>query len=82
MTNGYHGMDGNFEGLSCDEPEEDADAELMTRSKEPEERVILVSKKLEPDSFFLDAGYDVSALIQTIRHLLEEKISLALEVST
>ncbi|KAL2950448.1 hypothetical protein AAZX31_20G228100 [Glycine max] len=82
MTNGYHGMDGNFEGLSCDEAEEDADAELMRRSKEAEERVILLSKKLERDSFFPDGGYDVSALIQTIRHLLEEKISLALEVST
>ncbi|RDX66984.1 hypothetical protein CR513_54193, partial [Mucuna pruriens] len=82
MTNGYHGMDGNCEGLSCDQPQEDADAELMSRSKEAEERVILLSKKLERESFFPDGGYDVSALIQTIRHLLEEKISLALEVST
>ena len=82
MTNGYHGIDGNFEGLSCDEPQEDADAELVKRSKEAEERVILLSKKLERESFFPDGGYDVSALIQTIRHLLEEKISLALEVST
>ncbi|TKY50606.1 hypothetical protein E2542_SST22110 [Spatholobus suberectus] len=82
MTNGYHGMDGNCEGLSCDEPEEDADAELMRRSKEAEERVILLSKKLEREGFFPDGGYDVSALVQTIRHLLEEKTSLALEVST
>ncbi|KAL2323866.1 hypothetical protein Fmac_022924 [Flemingia macrophylla] len=81
-TNGYHVMNGSGEGLSCDEPEGDADAELMRRSKEAEERVILLSKKLERESFFLDGGYDVSALIQTIRHLLEEKISLALEVST
>nr|KYP47074.1 hypothetical protein KK1_031304 [Cajanus cajan] len=82
MTNGYHCINGNGEGLSCDEPEEGADAELVRRSKEAEERVILLSKKLERESFFLDGGYDVSALIQTIRHLLEEKISLALEVST
>ncbi|BAT93569.1 hypothetical protein LR48_Vigan02g270400 [Vigna angularis] len=82
MTNGYHGIDGNFEGLSCDEPEEDADADLIRRSKEAEERVILLSKKLERESFFPDGSYDVSVLIQTIRHLLEEKISLALEVST
>lgn len=82
VTNGYHGMDGNCEGLSCDEPEEDADAELIRRSKEAEERVIFLSKKLERESFFSDGGYDVSALIQTIRHLQEEKISLALEVST
>ncbi|KAK7390727.1 hypothetical protein VNO78_18767 [Psophocarpus tetragonolobus] len=84
MTNGYHGIDGNFEVLSCDEPEEDADADskLMRRSKEAEERVLLLSEKLERESFFPDGGYDVSALIQTIRHLLEDKISLALEVST
>ncbi|KAJ1400233.1 hypothetical protein SESBI_29793 [Sesbania bispinosa] len=82
MTNGYHDMDGNCEGLSCDEPEEDADAELMRRSKEAEERVIILSKKLERENFFPDGGYDVSTLIQTIRNLVEEKISLALEVST
>ncbi|XP_014514909.1 myosin-6 isoform X2 [Vigna radiata var. radiata] len=81
MTNGYHGIDGHFEGLSCYEPEEDADADLLRRSKEAEERVILLSKKLEQESFFPDGGYDVSVLIQTMRHLLEEKISLALEVS-
>ncbi|KAJ1385807.1 golgin subfamily B member 1-like [Sesbania bispinosa] len=82
MTNGYHDMDGNCEGLSCDEPEEDADAELMRRSKEAEERVILLSKKMERENFFPDGGYDVSTLIQTVRNLVEEKISLALEVST
>ena len=82
MTNGYHGMDGISEGLSCDEPEEDVDADLMRRSKEAEERVILLSKKLERENFFPDGGYDVPTLIQTIRNLVEEKISLALEVST
>ncbi|KAK7310294.1 hypothetical protein RJT34_07714 [Clitoria ternatea] len=82
MTNGYHGMGGNSEDLSCDEPEEDADAELMRRSKEAEERVIHLSKKLEQDNFFPDGGYDVATLIQKIRNLLEEKTSLALEVST
>lgn len=81
-TNGYHGMDGNCEGLSSDEPEEDADAELMRRSKEAEERVILLSKKLEQENFFPDGCYDVTTLIQTIRNLVEEKLSLAVEVST
>ncbi|XP_027365481.1 paramyosin [Abrus precatorius] len=80
MTNGYHGMDGDCEGVSCDEPEEDA--ELMRRSKEAEERVILFSKKLERENFFPDSGYDLPSLVQTIRNLLEEKTSLALEVST
>jgi len=60
-------MDGNFEGLSYDEPEEDADAELMRRSNEAEERVILLSKKLERDSFFLDGGYDVMRTWQGLR---------------
>ncbi|KAJ1384743.1 myosin-4 [Sesbania bispinosa] len=82
LTNGDHDMDGNCEGLSCDEPEEDADAELMRRSKEAGERVILLSKKLERENFFPDGGYDVSTLIHTVRNLVEEKISLALEVST
>ncbi|KAK7343253.1 hypothetical protein VNO77_11861 [Canavalia gladiata] len=78
MTNGYHGMNGNCE----DEPEEDAEAELMRISKEAEERVIFLSKRLEREFFFPDGGYDVPTLIQTIRNLLEEKISLAMEVST
>ncbi|KAI5401978.1 COP1-interactive protein 1 [Lathyrus oleraceus] len=82
MSNGYHGMNGNFKGLSYDEPEEDLDAELMRRSKEAEERVILLSKKLEHENLFPDYGYDATTLIQTIRNLVEEKISLALEVST
>ncbi|XP_061357941.1 uncharacterized protein LOC133302214 [Gastrolobium bilobum] len=82
MTNGYHDMNGSCEGLSSDEAAGDADSELMRRSKEAEERVILLSKKLERQSFFPDGGYDVPTLIQTIRNLVEEKISLALEVST
>ncbi|CAI8601554.1 unnamed protein product [Vicia faba] len=82
MSNGYHDMNGNCKGLSYDEPEEDLDAELMRRSKEAEERVILLSKKLEHENFFPDYGYDATTLIQTIRNLAEEKISLALEVST
>lgn len=81
-TNGYHGMDGNSEGLGCDEPEEDVDAELMRKSKEAEERVIFLSKKFDRENFFPDGGYDMPTLIQTIRNLLEEKISLAVEVST
>ncbi|XP_058774659.1 COP1-interactive protein 1-like [Vicia villosa] len=82
MSNGYHDMNGNCKGLSYDEPEPDLDAELMRRSKEAEERVILLSKKLEHENFFPDYGYDATTLIQTIRNLVEEKISLALEVST
>lgn len=82
MTNGYHDMDGNCDGLSYDEPEEDLDAELMRRSKEAEERVIILSNQLEHENFFPDCGYDVITLIQIIRNLVEEKISLAVEVST
>ncbi|KAK7270118.1 hypothetical protein RIF29_23033 [Crotalaria pallida] len=82
MANGYHGMDGNSEGLAFDEPEEDVDAELVRKSREAEERVIALSKKFERENFFPDGGYDMSTLIQTIRNLVEEKISLAVEVST
>ncbi|XP_057735889.1 uncharacterized protein LOC130951260 [Arachis stenosperma] len=84
MTNGYHGMNGISEGISCDEVDADADSdpELMRRSREAEERVIHLSKTLERENFFPDGGYDVPTLIQTIRNLAEEKISLALEVST
>ncbi|KAE9611590.1 hypothetical protein Lalb_Chr06g0164081 [Lupinus albus] len=82
MTDDYHGLDGNSEGLGCDEPENDVDAELLRKSKEAEERVIVLSKKFERENFFPNDCYDMSTLIQTIRNLAEEKISLAVEVST
>ncbi|XVF23749.1 hypothetical protein REPUB_Repub13aG0065900 [Reevesia pubescens] len=89
---GYHGdfsgleeqicfLGGSSDGLNSSETEEDTDLELQRRSKEAEERVLLLSEALEQESFLRDSGFDVSSLIQTIRHLTEEKINLALEVS-
>ncbi|OIW12774.1 hypothetical protein TanjilG_24707 [Lupinus angustifolius] len=82
MTDDYHDLDGNPEGLGCDESENDVDAELLRKSKEADERVIVLSKKFERDNFFPNDCYDIPTLIQTIRNLAEEKISLAVEVST
>ncbi|XVE99423.1 hypothetical protein REPUB_Repub03eG0196800 [Reevesia pubescens] len=72
---------GSSDGLNSSETEDDTDVESQRRSKEVEERVLLLSEALEQESFLRDSGFDVSSLIQTIRHLTEEKINLALEVS-
>ncbi|KAF7811431.1 golgin subfamily B member 1-like [Senna tora] len=81
MTDSYHSTDGNCEGLSSVDLEEDVDAELRRRSKEAEERVTLLSEEFDRESFILDGGFDVPVLIQTIRNLAEERLSLAMEVS-
>ncbi|XVE75290.1 hypothetical protein DITRI_Ditri12bG0082900 [Diplodiscus trichospermus] len=72
---------GSHDGLNSSETEEDTDVELQRRSKEAEERVLLLSEALKQERFLHDSGFDVSSLIQTVRHLLNEKINLALEVS-
>ncbi|KAG5237671.1 golgin subfamily member [Salix suchowensis] len=55
--------------------------ELQRRSKEAEERIALLSEELEQESFLQDSGFDVPLLMQTIQSLIEDKISLAIEVS-
>ncbi|XWS75073.1 hypothetical protein CRYUN_Cryun01aG0054000 [Craigia yunnanensis] len=72
---------GSYNGLNSSETEKDTDVELQRRSKEAEERVLLLSEALEQESSLRDSRFDISSLIQTIRHLTEEKINLALEVS-
>ncbi|XVF83377.1 hypothetical protein PTKIN_Ptkin16aG0480600 [Pterospermum kingtungense] len=72
---------GSYYGLDSSEREEDTDVDLQRRSKEAEEKALRLSEALEQESFLRDSGFDVSSLIQTIRHLTEEKIDLALEVS-
>uniref|UniRef100_A0A6M2EYX3 DUF7653 domain-containing protein n=1 Tax=Populus davidiana TaxID=266767 RepID=A0A6M2EYX3_9ROSI len=57
------------------------DFELQRRSKEAEERIALLSEELEQESFLQDSGFDVPPLMQTIQSLIEDKISLAIEVS-
>ncbi|KAJ7976242.1 golgin subfamily B member 1 isoform X1 [Quillaja saponaria] len=92
ITNGYHGVDnlrfqtqnvlhgGNYDGLSYDEIDENVDAELERRSKEAEERVMLLSGELEQERFFRDTGFDMPTMIHKIRNLLEERISSECEV--
>ncbi|KAK7292436.1 hypothetical protein RIF29_08216 [Crotalaria pallida] len=59
--------------------DEEADAELMRKSKEAEDRLNLLSMNFEGESIFPN---DMPTLIQRIKNLVEEKMSLALEVST
>ncbi|KAG8490368.1 hypothetical protein CXB51_015843 [Gossypium anomalum] len=59
---------------------EDTDKELQRRSEEAEERILFLSEALEKESYLRDSGFAVSSLIQTVRHLMEEKINLTLEV--
>ncbi|CAN6704912.1 unnamed protein product [Malus baccata var. baccata] len=71
----------NCDGINNDETEEDMDVELQRRLREAEEKVMLLSDELEQESFLRDSGYNVPSLIQTIRNLTEQRVSLALEVS-
>ncbi|GMI80644.1 hypothetical protein like AT3G55060 [Hibiscus trionum] len=72
---------GSSNGLNSSETKEDTDAELQRRSKEAEERVLVLSEALEQESFLRNIGFNVSSLVETIRRLSEDKINLALEVS-
>ncbi|KAH7547985.1 hypothetical protein ACOSP7_032712 [Xanthoceras sorbifolium] len=71
----------NSEDFNSHEIEEDADVELQRKSKEAEDRVMILFEELEQETFLYDSGFDVPTLIQTIRSLTEDKISLAREVS-
>jgi hypothetical protein len=91
---GYHGEDntgfsrrnlfhsGRSEDANSDEIEDYVDAELRIRFKEAQERIMLLSEELEQESFLRDGGFDVPSLNQTIRNLTDERISLAVEVSS
>ncbi|KDP46129.1 hypothetical protein JCGZ_06640 [Jatropha curcas] len=61
--------------------EDSLDVELQQRSKAAEERVLLLSEELDQECFLHNSGFDVPSLIQTIRNLTEDKLSLAVEVS-
>ncbi|XP_050211129.1 uncharacterized protein LOC126661343 [Mercurialis annua] len=69
------------EPLKSSQTENAVDAELKRRSKEAEERVLLLSEEIEQEYLLQDSRFDVSSLIQTIRNLSEDKLSLAIEVS-
>ncbi|KAG7033022.1 hypothetical protein SDJN02_07075 [Cucurbita argyrosperma subsp. argyrosperma] len=67
------------EVLNLVETKEEMDGELRRRIKVAKERVMLFREERDRESF-LQQRTGVSGLVQTIRHLSEEKMSLALEV--
>lgn len=71
----------NCRGLNSAETKDEIDVELHRASREAEDRVASLAEELEQDSFLRDHGFELSALIQTIKDLTEERMSLALEVS-
>ncbi|KAK2979317.1 hypothetical protein RJ640_013281 [Escallonia rubra] len=71
----------NCKVLSSVGNEEDIGVELVKKSKEAEERALILSEELEQENFLQDGRFNIPALIQTIRNLMEERVNLALEVS-
>lgn len=88
-TNGYHHNEisvfprDNYGVVNSVEAEEDVDAELLRKSKEAEERFLLLSEELEEEDFLEDSGFSFGepALIQKIRNITEERVSMAHEIS-
>ncbi|XP_052204074.1 uncharacterized protein LOC127809350 [Diospyros lotus] len=71
----------NYEVVNSIEAEGVLDEELLRKSKEAEERVLLLSEELEQEDFLQGIGFSMPALIQTIRNLSGERLSMALEIS-
>ncbi|GMP22822.1 hypothetical protein CsSME_00000664 [Camellia sinensis var. sinensis] len=88
-TNGYHHNEisvfarDNYGVVNSVEAEEDVDTELLRKSKEAEERFLLLSEELEEEDFLEDSGFSFGepALIQKIRNITEERVSMAHEIS-
>ncbi|KAH8501632.1 hypothetical protein H0E87_016429 [Populus deltoides] len=92
-NNGYNGDDfsgyqkpnyflgDEFEDMNSVSREDMVDVELQQRSKEAEERIVLLSEELEQEGFLQDSRFDAPLLMQTIQSLTEDKLSLAIEVS-
>lgn len=62
--------------------EEDIDAELRRKSKEMKEWAMFLSDELDHENFVQAGAFSVSTLVQRVRNLTEEKIHMALEVSS
>ncbi|PIN21768.1 hypothetical protein CDL12_05538 [Handroanthus impetiginosus] len=60
----------------------DADLELFKRFKEAEDRAATLSEELENGNFLQLRGLGAPALIQVIRSLTEDKVNMAVEVSS
>ncbi|CAN1237641.1 hypothetical protein LINGRAPRIM_LOCUS1931 [Linum grandiflorum] len=87
-VNRYH--EGNFLGYQRQEDfrdiksvkaENPVDLELERRSKEAEERVLVLSEELEQESFLQDFGYDTPSFVHFVRNLMEDRVSMAIEIS-
>jgi len=61
--------------------EDELDLELKSRLKEAQERTLFLSEELEQESFLHNVEFIVPALVQRIKSLTEERVTLALEVS-
>lgn len=57
------------------------DVELLRKSKEAEERAMLLGEQLDEESFLSDSEINIPYLNQTTRQLMEERLNLAQEVS-
>ncbi|KAM7494981.1 hypothetical protein LguiB_029590 [Lonicera macranthoides] len=62
--------------------EEDIDAELRRKSEEMKEWAMFLSDELDHKNFVQAGAFSVSTLVQRVRNLTEEKIHMALEVSS
>lgn len=69
------------EPLCTDVIGEDMDFELQRRLEGAQQRVAFLSREVEQDHFLIDISFDVPTLIQTVRNLSEDRMSLAVEVS-
>ncbi|KAM7278673.1 hypothetical protein ACFE04_005807 [Oxalis oulophora] len=79
-SNTHPDVNSEYQNYSLDEKtEDDIDVELKRRSKEAEERFIFFSEELEQERFLLDCG---PSLIQNVRNLSEQRVSLAHEISS
>ncbi|CAL1374378.1 unnamed protein product [Linum trigynum] len=57
------------------------DLELERRSKEAEERVVVLSEELEQEGFLQDRAFDSSSFGHFVRNLMEDRVSMAIEIS-
>ncbi|KAI4339224.1 hypothetical protein MLD38_024186 [Melastoma candidum] len=75
---GFHTR--KYGDLGSEDIKDDLDLELQVRDNEAKVSVALFSEELQDDLFFQDFSRDVPMLMQIIRNLFEERLSLATEV--
>ncbi|CAN1148524.1 hypothetical protein LINPERPRIM_LOCUS38154 [Linum perenne] len=82
---GHQGRDvfggDDFKDIKSVKAENPVDLELERRSKEAEERVVVLSEELEQESFLQDFGFDTPSFVHFVRNLMEDRVSMAIEIS-